>query len=123
MLLPHGQSGSGNLMSRRDALLRVPKLDRSLREMGRTKARPSEKMFYLLRPQRFHRIHAGSAASGDKAGHCGYQSEQAGDGQVNSWIERLDLEQDVLKRGRGQHAEEQSGCAYAEDKADRQLPC
>gem|GEM_PF-3631548 len=52
----------------------------------------------LLCPQRDHRIHAGGAAGGDEAGDGGDQSEQAGDDQINKWIERFDLEQNGLKR-------------------------
>lgn len=63
----------------------------------------------LLRPQRNHRIHAGGAAGGDEARYRRYQGEQAGDDQVDKWIQRFDLEQDGFKRLSGEYPEEQGG--------------
>src|SRR5438132_14002315 len=50
------------------------------------------------------------------------ESEHSCNREINEWIERVDLEENVLQSSSGENSEKQCGATGAKDKPDAQLP-
>src|SRR5882724_3661042 len=73
--------------------------------------------------ERSHRIDARRASRGNETRRRGHEREQSRDGEINGWIERVDLEQNIFQRSCGQDSEQQRRATRAKHKTDDELPC
>src|SRR5207244_11449907 len=87
-------------------------LDRSLMDSATTS----------LVSQCNHWIDLGGAACRNEARRRGDESEHSCNREINNWIERVDLEEDVLQCSSGDNSEKQRGATGAKDKSYTQLP-
>src|SRR5437763_10161771 len=69
-----------------------------------------------------HWIDLGGAACGNEARCRRDESEHSCNREINDWIERVDLEENVLQSSCGKNSEKQCGATGAKDKPDAQLP-
>src|SRR5258708_3374753 len=69
------------------------------------------------------RIDARRASRGNETRRRGHEREQSSDGEINGWVERVDLEQNIFQRSCGQDSEQQRRATRAKHKTDDELPC
>src|SRR5438034_7968056 len=69
-----------------------------------------------------HWIDLGGAACGNETRCRRDESEHSCDREINEWIERVDLEENVLQSSGRENPQKQCGAAGAKDKPDAQLP-
>src|SRR5438132_14129551 len=76
----------------------------------------------LLVSQRDDGIDLSGPARWDET-RCGRdESEHSCNSEINEWIDRVDLEKNVLQSSSGENSEKQCGATGAKDKPDAQLP-
>src|SRR5260370_4720836 len=76
-----------------------------------------------LVPKSSYRIDARCAARRNETRRRGHEREQSRDGEINGWVERVDLEQNIFQRSCGQDSKQQRRATRAERKANDELPC
>src|SRR5437016_3841906 len=70
-----------------------------------------------------HRIDTRRAARGNETRRSGHEREQSRDGEINGWVERVNLEQNIFQRSCGQDSEQQRRATCAKSKTNDELPC
>src|SRR5438034_6545309 len=70
-----------------------------------------------------HGIDLSGPACGNETRCGGDKSKHSCHRAIDNWIERVDLEENVLQRSGGENSEKQCGATGAKDKSYTQLPC
>src|SRR5260370_16670631 len=76
-----------------------------------------------LVPKSSYRIDARCAARRNETRRRSHEREQSRDGEINGWVERVDLEQNIFQRSCGQDSEQQRRATRAKHNTDDELPC